>query len=75
MPTSPAVPETRQPLLGPEMGPARCPDCGERQNVAVGEFDPNREPFGLVHCMVCGHTFTRREFQAGLSRAERRSDR
>ncbi len=67
MPTSPTAPETRQPLLGPGMGPARCPDCGERQNVAVGEFDPNREPFGPVHCMVCGHAFTREQFRAGLA--------
>ena len=61
--------------LTPGMGPARCPNCGERQNVAQGEFDPAREPFGPLNCMVCGHTFTRREFQAGLLRAERRSER
>ena len=60
--------------LGPAMGPARCPRCGERQNVAMGEFDPRREPFGPVHCMVCGHTFTRQEFREGLPAAERRSE-
>ncbi len=61
--------------LAPGMGPARCPNCGESQNVAQGEFDPAREPFGPLNCMVCGHTFTRREFQSGLARAERRSER
>lgn len=61
------TPEATLRRLGSEMGPARCPDCGERQNVAVGEFDPKREPFGPVHCMVCGHLFTRKEFGAGLT--------
>ena len=60
--------------LAPAMGPARCPNCGERQNVAMGEFDPAREPFGPVHCMVCGHTFTRQEFRDGIAAAGRRSD-
>ena len=54
-------------------GPARCPNCGERQNVAAGEFAPEREPFGPVHCMVCGHTFSRREFRDGLPEAAGRS--
>jgi hypothetical protein len=59
--------------LAPAKGPARCPNCGERQNVAMGEFEPEREPFGPVHCMVCGHAFTRQEFRAGLPPAGRRS--
>ena len=59
--------------LSPGMGPARCPNCGERQNVALGEFEPAREPFGPVHCMVCGHAFSRREFRDGLPPAGRRS--
>ncbi len=75
MPPSTHDPSATLDRLAPGMGPARCPNCGERQNVAQGEFDPAREPFGPLNCMVCGHTFTRREFQAGLSRAERRSDR
>jgi hypothetical protein len=57
------------------MGPARCPRCSERQNVAQGHFDPAREPFGPLNCMVCGPPFTRREFLDGLAAAERRSDR
>ncbi len=69
MPTPPAAAEAGPCRLGPKMGPARCPDCGERQNAAVGEFDPDREPFGPVHCMVCGHVFTRGEFRAGLAAA------
>jgi len=48
-------------------GHARCPECGERQNVATGEFDPAREPFGPLHCMVCGHAFTHGEFVSGLN--------
>ena len=59
--------------LSPGMGPARCPNCGERQNVAMGEFEPEREPFGPVHCMVCGHAFSRQEFRDGLALAGRRS--
>jgi hypothetical protein len=55
------------------MGPARCPNCGERQNVAMGEFEPERQPFGPVHCMVCGHAFSRQEFRDGLPPAGRRS--
>lgn len=59
--------------LSPGMGPARCPNCGERQNVVMGEFEPEREPFGPVHCMVCGHAFSRQEFRDGLPPAVRRS--
>ena len=70
MPVPSASPEPAPRLLRPGMGPSRCPDCGERQNVAVGEFDPNREPFGPLHCMVCGHAFTRGEFLAGLAESE-----
>lgn len=61
------APEAARRRLGSDLGPARCPDCGERQNVAVGEFDPKHEPFGPVHCMVCGHKFTRNEFSSGLA--------
>lgn len=67
MPRPADAPESAPCHLGPDLGPACCPDCGERQNVAVGEFDPKREPFGPVHCMVCGHEFTRGEFAAGLA--------
>lgn len=76
-PATPFRSESGEPAgpLAPGMGPARCPECGERQNVAQGEFDPAREPFGPLNCMVCGHTFTRREFVAGLAHGERRSHR
>jgi hypothetical protein len=77
MTPSPAEPSGDLRHLAPDMGPARCPNCGESQNVAQGAFDPAREPFGPLNCMVCGHTFTRREFQAGIRHlcAERRSER
>ena len=72
---TPSAPDVSNgsPHLSPGLGPARCPKCGERQNVAMGVFEPKREPFGPVHCMGCGHAFSRREFQAGLPPAGRRS--
>lgn len=53
--------------------PVPCPRCGESQNVTPGGFDPDREPFGPVSCMVCGHRFTADEYRAGL--AHRLSER
>ena len=32
-----------------------------------GGFDPDRDPFGPVNCMVCGHEFSREEYLAGLA--------
>lgn len=46
--------------------PVSCPRCGEAQNKFAGGFDPLREPFGPVECMVCGHAFSREEYFAGL---------
>lgn len=42
--------------------PVACPRCGQRQNRTPGGFDPNREPFGPVQCMACGHAFSRDEY-------------
>lgn len=36
-----------------------------------GRFDPVNEPFGPVTCMVCGHDFTRAEYEAGLAARNR----
>ena len=55
-----------------ELCPVPCPVCHESQNALPGHFNPNTEPFGPVHCMVCGHAFSRAEYLAGL--AERRKE-
>lgn len=55
-------------MAGPIL-PVPCPKCGERQNTLRGGFDPDREPFGRVSCMVCGHAFTAEEYRAGLALA------
>lgn len=47
--------------------PVFCPRCDEAQNTLPGKFDPDREPFGPVGCMVCGHEFSREEYLAGLA--------
>jgi hypothetical protein len=49
--------------------PVPCPECGEKQNRTPGDFDPDREPFDPVHCMVCGHQFTAGEYKGALHRA------
>ncbi len=49
-----------------EVFPVACPCCGESQNVTPAGFDPEAEPFGPVHCMVCQHRFGRREYLDGL---------
>lgn len=54
--------------------PVRCPVCGESQNTLPGKFDPHAEPFGPVHCMVCGHAFTRAEYLSGLELRRRQLD-
>ena len=53
--------------------PVPCPRCGERQNRNPGELDIDREPFGPVLCMVCGHRFSREEYLSALAvaRAQR----
>ena len=51
--------------------PVACPQCGESQNRAPGGFDPDREPFSPVYCMVCGHAFTADEYRGGLVQAIR----
>ncbi len=51
--------------------PVACPVCGESQNTLPGDFDPDREPFGSVHCMICGHQFTAVEYRAGLDARRR----
>jgi hypothetical protein len=56
-----------------EIVPVPCPVCGQRQNRAPGPFDPDREPFGPVFCMACGHAFTRDEYHAGWRQALRDS--
>lgn len=69
------------PALGPAAGsdrmardlyPVSCPRCGEAQNSMPGGFDPERDPFGPVTCMVCGRDFTRDEYLAGLARVTAR---
>ena len=51
--------------------PVPCPVCEEKQNVTPGDFDPDREPFGPVQCMVCGHEFTPGEYKSALHQALR----
>lgn len=46
--------------------PVPCPRCGQAQNTMPGGFDPEREPFGPVRCMVCGHEFSPEEYRRGL---------
>ena len=50
-----------------ELCPVACPVCSESQNTLPGDFDPNTEPFGPVHCMVCGHAFSRTNYMTGLT--------
>ncbi len=50
-----------------DLYPVACPRCGEAQNSLPGAFDPDRNPFGPVSCMVCGHEFSREEYLAGLA--------
>tara|TARA_R110000868_G_scaffold178273_1_gene417863 strand:- start:261 stop:476 length:216 start_codon:yes stop_codon:yes gene_type:complete len=52
-----------------ELYPVSCPQCGEAQNVMPGGFDPDRDPFGPVTCMVCGNNFTRDDYMTGLAQA------
>lgn len=54
--------------------PVACPNCGEAQNAMPGGFDPDRDPFGPVNCMVCGYDFTRDDYLAGLAKAAARRD-
>jgi hypothetical protein len=49
-----------------EIVPVDCPSCGERQNILPGEFDPEKEPFGPVSCMVCNREFNQSEYLNGL---------
>ena len=46
--------------------PVPCPNCGEVQNVTLGNFDPEAEPFGPVTCMAWGRNFDQDEYLAGL---------
>lgn len=58
--------------MAKEIYPVSCPQCGEAQNVMPGGFDPDRDPFGPVTCMVCGNNFTRDDYLAGLAKAAAR---
>ena len=49
-----------------ELFPVPCPQCGESQNVTLGSFDPDANPFGPVICMICGRPFSCDEYLAGL---------
>ena len=49
-----------------ELFPVPCPQCGESQNVTLGGFDPDANPFGPVICMICGRPFSCDEYLAGL---------
>ena len=51
------------------LGPVPCPECGERQNASPGVFDPDKEPFGPLICMACGHEFTREEYVTAAERS------
>jgi hypothetical protein len=55
-----------------ELYPVSCPNCGEAQNAMPGGFNPDRDPFGPVTCMVCGNDFSREDYMAGLERAAAR---
>ncbi len=50
-------------MTTPDIVPVPCPRCGEAQNTCEGGFDPGKEPFGGVNCMVCGHVFTADEYR------------
>lgn len=50
-----------------ELYPVPCPECGEAQNAMPGGFSPEKDPFGPVSCMVCGHQFNREEYLVGLA--------
>ena len=50
-----------------ELVPVACPACGELQNILPGGFDPDKEPFGPVVCMVCRRPFSRAEYMNGLA--------
>ena len=54
--------------------PVPCPECGEKQNHTPGDFDPDREPFGPVACMVCGHQFISGEYKSALQQALREQE-
>jgi hypothetical protein len=58
--------------LNEPLCPVACPVCGESQNTLPGGFDPERLPFGPVHCMVCGHQFTASEYRVGLESRRRK---
>ncbi|MAY68560.1 MAG: hypothetical protein CMM77_15710 [Rhodospirillaceae bacterium] len=58
--------------MAKELYPVPCPQCGEAQNVMPGGFDPDRDPFGPVTCMVCGNNFARDDYLDGLARATAR---
>ncbi len=60
--------------LPDEICPVTCPVCGENQNTLPGDFDPQAEPFGPVHCMVCGHAFEQAEYLRGLETRRRELD-
>ena len=49
-----------------EIVPVMCPACGESQNILPGDFNPDKEPFGPVSCMVCQRPFTQPEYLSGL---------
>ena len=57
-----------------DLCPVACPVCDESQNTLPGDFDPEAEPFGPVHCMVCGHAFSKSEYLGGLDKRRRRLD-
>ena len=60
------IPPKMETYVNESLCPVACPVCGESQNTLPGAFDPDRQPFGPVHCMVCGHQFSAHEYQSGL---------
>ena len=54
--------------MSEKLYPIACPICGESQNTLPGNFDPTEEPFGPVHCMVCGHAFSRTDYLSGRNK-------
>lgn len=56
-------------MTAKDIVPVACPGCGERQNRTPGPFDPDREPFGPVFCMACGHAFSREQYHAAWNDA------
>lgn len=61
--------------MSAELCPVECPNCGESQNTMSGNFDPAQEPFGPVHCMVCGHEFSATEYRAGQEARRQKLDK